>query len=150
MTSNDQAAGIIHSRKSRFERFFSPLIAVHNSANAIERFLILFGALAGAWFTFFDVYPPSDRFAFFTAQSLYWAALFFSLSLANVTAVWADIGKYRRGALLYHSTIWAGWTILCFTAIRPTMATPLAFGLSAMALYEAIRQKLLSNEKRNQ
>lgn len=128
-----------------FERVKLVFLRIHKTASSVERFLILFAALASTWFTFFDVYPPSDILGEFAVKSLFWTALYFSLVAAHFTALYIDGYRARRRACLYHAIVWAVWVLLAYTATRPTMATPLAFGLASMALYDAIRFKLKEN-----
>jgi hypothetical protein len=147
MLSNGQAASLGARRPGRLDRFLSPLASIHKRASSVERFLILFGFLAGGWFTVFDIYPPSDSLAYFTDFGFAWALLFYSCSVFHLSTLALDGQKWRKFCCLYHSVVWGFWVLLAYTAIRPTMATPLAFGLAAMALYEAIRLRLAGRAK---
>ena len=118
----------------------------HKASRFAERMLILFAALSGLWFLLFDVYPPNDSIGSFAVVSLFWAFMFVSSIAVHLVALACDSPNARIAACLYHSIIWGMWTLIAFTSTRPTMATPLVFGLAIMAFYEAFRLRPKNND----
>jgi hypothetical protein len=122
------------------------VFTVHQNAASIERFLILFAALSGSWFMFFDVYPPSDLLGTFALKSIFWQFVFFSLIALHLVMLKQNKTSWRIFSCLCHSVVWMVWFLLAITAARPTMATPLLIGLFSMGIYEAVRMRLKENE----
>lgn len=120
---------------------------IHRSATNVERFLILFAALCGCFFMFFELYPPSDFFARFEPKSVFWQFLFFSSISVHLTVLYLNDVRWRKISCLIYSVIWLALFLLAITAAMPTMATPLAFGLFSMGFYEAVRMRLKENER---
>lgn len=132
--------------KISFARLKESMLRVHECATNTERFLILFAALSGAFFMFFEPYPPSDFFARFEPKRLFWQVLFFSAVGFHFTVLYLESARWRKFSCLIYAVIWLAFFLLAITAAMPTMATPLTFGLFSMGFYEAARIQLKENE----